>query len=113
MINHSLFQIKRQHILQEDISNIQEFRLLVRTTINDFVTIGYARKSKTKESKSAVENSLNLQIQKLKTKCLCEHVFVSWNTNADEKIEGRDLNNKTKYDIKNSAGNCQGKLIQY
>ncbi|ORE19516.1 hypothetical protein BCV71DRAFT_177509, partial [Rhizopus microsporus] len=79
---------------------------------NDFVTIGYARKSKTKESKSAVENSLNLQIQKLKTKCLCEHVFVSWNTNADEKIEGRDLNNKTKYDIKNSAGNCQD-LIEY
>ncbi|RCI01656.1 hypothetical protein CU097_015961 [Rhizopus azygosporus] len=97
----------------KDISNIREFRLLVRTTNNEFATIGYCRKSKTKESKSAVENSLNLQIQKLKTKCLCEHVFVSWNTNADEKIEERDLNKQKKYDIKNNAGDCQGKLIQY
>ncbi|RCI01657.1 hypothetical protein CU097_015965, partial [Rhizopus azygosporus] len=45
----------------KDISNIKEFRLFVRTMINDFVTIGYCRKSRTRENKSAVESSLNLR----------------------------------------------------
>ncbi|CEG79128.1 hypothetical protein RMATCC62417_13630 [Rhizopus microsporus] len=96
----------------EDISNVKEFRHLVRTTSNDFVTIGYARKSRTRENKSAVESSLNLQIQKLRTKCLCQLVFTSANTNTDDPIEERDLQKNKKYIIKNNAGDAQD-MIEY
>ncbi|CEI85708.1 hypothetical protein RMCBS344292_00165 [Rhizopus microsporus] len=107
LFNSSSFQIKHQHILQEDISNIQEFRRLVCTASNGFLTIGYTRKSRTGETKSSVESSLNLQIQKLQVKYLCQFVFTSCSANADDPVEERDLKNKNKCHIKNSAGDAQ------
>ncbi|KAI7901060.1 uncharacterized protein BX663DRAFT_438510 [Cokeromyces recurvatus] len=48
------------------IINMQQFRSNVKSTMSSICTIGYARKSNTKDSKAAKINSVNLQIYKLK-----------------------------------------------
>lgn len=94
----------------KDISNISQFRNLVRTTKLQYVTIGYARKSNTSETATAKQKSLCLQAYKLKTKALCKYVFCSIDTNADTLIEDRDYIYKKKaIEIKGSDGDCQGK----
>lgn len=94
----------------KDISNISQFRYLVRTTQPQYVTIGYVRKSNTTESTTAKQKSLSLQAYKLKTKALCKYVFSSVDTNADTLIHDRDyIKKKNTIKIKNSHGDCQGK----
>ncbi|CEG73565.1 hypothetical protein RMATCC62417_08921 [Rhizopus microsporus] len=94
----------------KDISNISQFRYLVRTTQPQCVTIGYVRKSNTTESTTAKQKSLSLQAYKLKTKALCKYVFSSVDTNADTLIHDRDyIKKKNTIKIKNLHGDCQGK----
>jgi hypothetical protein len=45
----------------------------------------------------------------MKTKFLCECLFASYNTNADDKIEHRDTSTSKKYNISHVRGDCQGK----
>ncbi|CEI90395.1 hypothetical protein RMCBS344292_04721 [Rhizopus microsporus] len=95
----------------KDISNISQFRYLVRTTQPQYVTIGYVRKSNTTESTTAKQKSLSLQAYKLKTKALCKYVFSSVDTNADTLIHDRDyIKKKNTIKIKNSHGDCQDLL---
>jgi hypothetical protein len=57
MIDYSLLDFTLK-----DIANIHEFRKLVRTSAPNIVTVGYARKSKTNESKEAIEKPINPHI---------------------------------------------------
>lgn len=92
----------------KDISNISQFRYLVRMTQTNYVTIGYVRKSNTTEPAAAKYKSLTLQAYNLKTKNLCQHVFASIDTNADVLMEDRNYN-RTTPDIKYTYGDRQGK----
>jgi hypothetical protein len=80
---------------------------LVRESVHKTVTIGYVRKSRTREVKETVERSINLQATKMKMKLLCKHVFASCNANAEDKIEDRDCNKKQKYNVIHIRGDCQ------
>lgn len=82
--------VKNSGILHESISNVQQFRSSVKSTMSSICTIGYARKSNTKDPMAAKIKSVNLQIYKLKKKLLCEEVFVSINTSANDPILSRD-----------------------
>lgn len=53
-------------------------------------TVGYVRKSNTDEPDTTKKKLVNLQIYKMKTKLLCEDVFVSCNTSANDPIAERD-----------------------
>ncbi|KAG0172635.1 hypothetical protein DFQ28_007651 [Apophysomyces sp. BC1034] len=90
----------------EDLSNIQEYRSLVKSSIASMYTVGYARKSNTNEPNAAKEKLVNLQIYKLKTKLLCEDVFVSYNTSANDPIAERDVTAPT-YAFEDCSGNTQ------
>lgn len=93
----------------KDISNISQFRYLVRTTQPYYVSIGYVRKLNTTKSSIAKQKSLSLQAYKLKTKNLCKHIFSSIDTNADTLINDRDCKNKkNEIKIQNTHGDCQG-----
>ncbi|CEI98708.1 hypothetical protein RMCBS344292_12811 [Rhizopus microsporus] len=70
------------------------------------MTVGYARKSRTKESKEARVKSLTLQVQKLKVKFLCGKVYVSSFSDADEPLCNRDIKSND-FMIKHSDCNCQ------
>lgn len=74
----------------------------------NIVTVDYARKSRTKESKEARVKLLILQVQKLKVKFLCEKVYVSPFSDADEPICNRDIKS-SDFIIKHGDDNCQDK----
>lgn len=85
----------------KDISNIQQYRKHVRCS--EYLTIGYARKSKSEKKQSAVVNSINLETYKSKIKLLCTTVFGSY-SNAYDPIEERDLKlNKFKFQCDGST----------
>ncbi|KAG2192637.1 hypothetical protein INT47_000181, partial [Mucor saturninus] len=89
----------------EDTTNVQQYRKNVTATASTICTIGYCRKSKTKEPMEAKVKSIDLQSTKLRTKFLCEEVFVSINTSASDPINSRD------YDLPNPCSDqakCSG-----
>ncbi|KAG2218997.1 hypothetical protein INT45_007659 [Circinella minor] len=90
----------------DDLSNIQEYRLLVKSSVGTKYTVGYVRKSNTKEPDTTKKKLVNLQIYKMKTKLLCEDVFVSYNTSANDPISGRDATTPP-YTFDDCSGNTQ------
>lgn len=92
----------------EDVSDIKEYRKMVRVSSPTIKTIGYARKSHLRTKKEAVEKSVDLQAKKLKIKCLCESVYASCKSNVDEPIYDRDSQGNNNYNIPNVIGDCQG-----
>lgn len=92
----------------EDVSNIKEYRKMVRVSSPTIRTIGYARKSNIRTKKEAIEKSVDLQAKKLKIKCLCESIYASCKSNADEPIYDRDSQGNDDYHIPNIIGDCQG-----
>ncbi|CAO3657313.1 unnamed protein product [Mucor hiemalis] len=89
-----------------DIANIQEYRRHIRSSSHKFTTIGYARKSKSEKSKDSIQNSINLQTMKLKSKLLCSLVYGSY-SNANDDIEERDHNKKIDLKL-DCDGDTQG-----
>jgi hypothetical protein len=90
----------------DDLSNIQEYRSLVKSSIATKCTVGYVRKSNTDEPDTTKKKLVNLQIYKMKTKLLCEDVFVSYNTSANDPIAERDATTAT-YTFEDCSGNTQ------
>lgn len=60
-----------------------------------------------KAEKDTIKKSIDLQAKKLILKCLCESVFASFKSNADEPIYERD-SKKNSYHLENIKGDCQG-----
>ena len=79
----------------DDLSNIQEYRSLVKSSMATKCTVGYVRKSNTDEPDTTKKKLVNLQIYKMKTKLLCEYVSVSCNTSANDPIAERDATTAT------------------
>lgn len=100
----NLLDEKLRDFTWEAISNIEEFRKFVQNSADKWLTLGYARKSRSEKKKDAVEQSLNLQSFKLKKKLLCGEVYCS-HSNANENIEDRDLREE-ELDV-DSNGNTQ------
>lgn len=92
-----------------NISLIQQYRVMVKSSFASFYTIGYSRKSPTPGSLAVKLNSINLQIMKLKTKLLCEHVFISINTAASDPIAARD-HNDVELNLDDCSGNTQAMI---
>lgn len=69
-------------------------------------TVGYVRKSNTNEPDTTKKKLVNLQIYKMKTKLLCEDVFVSYNTSANDPIAERDATTPP-YAFDDCSGNTQ------
>ncbi|GAA5810305.1 hypothetical protein MFLAVUS_003726 [Mucor flavus] len=65
-------------------------------------------KSDIKAEKVTIEKSITLQAKKLAYKCLCESVFASYKSNADQPINERDSNKKGKSCHEIIKGDCQG-----
>ncbi|KAG1142282.1 hypothetical protein G6F37_008363 [Rhizopus arrhizus] len=95
----------------DDLSNIQEYRSLVKSSIATKCTVGYVRKSNTDESDTTKKKLVNLQIYKMKTKLLYEDVFVSYNTSANDPIAERDATTAT-YTFEDCSGNTQDLIIK-
>ncbi|KAI9282285.1 hypothetical protein BY458DRAFT_552508 [Sporodiniella umbellata] len=90
----------------DDLSNVQEYRSLVKSSMATKCTIGYVQKSNTNEPEVAKKKLVNLQIYKMKTKLLCEDVSVSYNTSANDPLAERDAA-KLPYDFDACSGNTQ------
>ncbi|KAI8369390.1 uncharacterized protein BYT42DRAFT_107918 [Radiomyces spectabilis] len=69
-------------------------------------TLGYVRILKANEPDSTKKKLVNLQIYKMKAKLLCEDVFVSYNTSADDPIAERDATTPG-YTFEDCSGNTQ------
>lgn len=77
---------------------------------NGYSIIGYARKSKTKESDEKRVHLLNEMCKKLKTRSLVDKVFVSFKTNINDPIVNRDLADDNElFEKLDADGNTQGK----
>ncbi|KAG0747532.1 hypothetical protein G6F57_007454 [Rhizopus arrhizus] len=89
--------VKREYrdFTWDDLSNIQEYRSLVKSSMATKCTVGYVRKSNTDEPDTTKKKLVNLQIYKMKTKLLCEYVSVSCNTSANDPIAERDATTAT------------------
>jgi hypothetical protein len=74
-------------------------------------TVGYVRKTNTNELNTTKKKLVNLQIYKMKTKFLCEDVFVSYNTSANDPIAERDATTPP-YTFDDCSGNTQGLITR-
>ncbi|KAG2206260.1 hypothetical protein INT47_007273, partial [Mucor saturninus] len=73
----------------DDVSNINLYRESSHVDAKKWINVGYARKFNTKESDHVRQRLLTAMINKLKTKLLCQKVFVSPISNADDKFKNR------------------------
>ncbi|KAI9006725.1 hypothetical protein CLU79DRAFT_779163 [Phycomyces nitens] len=89
-----------------DLSNIQEYRSLVKSSMGTNCTVGYVRKSNIKVPETTKKKLVNLQIYKMNTKLLCEDVFVSSNTFSNDPIYKRDAKTPP-YTFVDCSGNTQ------
>ncbi|ORE06578.1 hypothetical protein BCV72DRAFT_121138 [Rhizopus microsporus var. microsporus] len=69
-------------------------------------TVGYERRPNTDEPDTTKKKLVNLQTYKMKTKLLCEDVFVSCNTSANDPITERDATTPP-YTFDDCSGNTQ------
>ncbi|ORX44037.1 hypothetical protein DM01DRAFT_1340591 [Hesseltinella vesiculosa] len=92
-----------------DLHNVHQFRRHVRLTETTICTIGYVRRSNTKDTTQAKMKSIELQSTKLKNKLLCEKIFGSYNTSSSSDLQSRDYNGNRKWlhDIQLCSGNTQ------
>ncbi|KAI7896751.1 uncharacterized protein EV154DRAFT_547026 [Mucor mucedo] len=79
----------------DDVANINLYRESSHVDAEKWINVGYARKSNTKESDHVRQRLLTAMINKLKTKLLCQKVFVSPISNADNKFINRDKDKRT------------------
>ncbi|OAD78969.1 hypothetical protein PHYBLDRAFT_164063 [Phycomyces blakesleeanus NRRL 1555(-)] len=90
----------------DDLSDIQEYRSLVKSSMDTKCTVGFVLKSNTNEPDTTKKKLVNLQIYKMKSKLLCEAVFVSFNTSANDLIADRDVTT-LPYTFDDYSGNTQ------
>ncbi|KAG1144199.1 hypothetical protein G6F37_006437 [Rhizopus arrhizus] len=93
--------VRSLNVLKEKyIANVVKFIAeqlpLYQQTIQSFKNdgysvIGYARKSRTKESDETRSNLLNMMCKKLKMRSMVDKVFVSFKTSSNDPIMDRDL----------------------
>ncbi|RCH82265.1 hypothetical protein CU098_005779 [Rhizopus stolonifer] len=83
----------------DDLSNIQEHRSLVKSSMAIKCTVGYVRKSNTNKPDTTKKKLV-------RTKLLCEDVFVSYNTSANDPIAERDAITPP-YTFDDCSGNTQ------
>ncbi|KAI8983123.1 hypothetical protein BDB01DRAFT_835893 [Pilobolus umbonatus] len=74
-------------------------------------TVDYVRKSNTNEPDTTKKKLVNLQIYKMKTKLLCEDVFVSYNTSANDPIAEQDATTPP-YTFDDCSGNTQNLITK-
>lgn len=104
-------------ILTEIVKRIVRFLTEYQTEIRNlkkqgFKILGYARKSKGAEDHETRIKLLNLMCRRLKERSLVDHVFVSYNSQANDPLAERDMKQKDELLTQLSAeGNTQGKQI--
>ncbi|ORX47411.1 hypothetical protein DM01DRAFT_1138799 [Hesseltinella vesiculosa] len=75
----------------ESASNFRSFRKMVKDTQDDWLTIGYVRKSVEVNLKDEARRCLlELMAAKMRSKMLCQQVFASWCSGAHSSILDRD-----------------------
>ncbi|KAL7312790.1 hypothetical protein PS15m_008515 [Mucor circinelloides] len=73
--------------------------------------VDYVRKSNTSESDTTKKKLVNLHIYKMKTKLLCEDVFMSYSTSVNGPIAERDAT-APPYTFDDCSGNTQDYKIR-
>ncbi|KAG1047207.1 hypothetical protein G6F43_010335 [Rhizopus delemar] len=96
----SLYVLKKKYIANV-VKFIAEQLPLYQQTIPSFKNdgysvIGYARKSRSKETNETRTKLLNLMCKKLKMRSMVEKVFVSYKTNTNDPIMDRDIDDDKK-----------------
>ncbi|KAI8329963.1 hypothetical protein BC941DRAFT_441737 [Chlamydoabsidia padenii] len=103
-------------ILAEIVKRIVRFLTEYQTQIRNlkkqgFKILGYARKSEGAEDHETRIKLLNLMCRRLKEQSLVDHVFVSYNSQANDPLAERDMEQKDELLTQLSAeGNTQDML---
>ena len=77
---------------------------------NDFINIGYVRKSPTPELHETKVRLLNLMITRLRKRCFCEKTFASFCSTSSSIIRERDYGTNEESELAGCAGNTQGSI---
>lgn len=92
--------------LKNVVSYLDEYQTYIKSLKKDSHSIiGYARRSRGKESQETIIKLLQLMSNCLKERSLVDCVFVSYSSNAGDKILARDK----KQGVGLEKGNTQGK----
>lgn len=93
------------------VERLPRYQQPIQSFKNDgYSVIGYARKSRSKETNETRTKLLNMMCKKLKMRSMVEKVFVSFKTSTNDPIMDRDLDDDKKVlEEIDADGNTQGK----
>lgn len=108
-----IYSLFLDHIVEAITTYIPRYQNYINSLKKQGCTIiGYARKSIGHEDEENRKRLLNLMVQGLKERSLCDMVFVSWSCSAADILVSRDMNDNTDLSsgLVDVDGNTQCKI---
>lgn len=107
---HLIIKYVVANVVKFIVEQLPLYQQTIQSFKNDgYSVIGYARKSKTKESDETRSDLLNIMCKKLRMRSMVDKVFVSFKTSSNDPIMGRDLADNKLLEKLDADGNTQGK----
>lgn len=107
---HLIIKYVVANVVKFIVEQLPLYQQTIQSFKNDgYSVIGYARKSKTKESDETRSDLLNIMCKKLRMRSMVDKVFLSFKTSSNDPIMGRDLADNKLLEKLDADGNTQGK----